>query len=70
MYNALHDWGTAGHPCFESEQLAEMKVECQPHCSSNLNRSPVYCYNAPRAIRWILKQAAHGFRRTTGSLED
>jgi len=70
MYNACHDWGTAGHPCFEGEQLAEMKVECQPHCFSTLNHNLAYCYDASRAIRWVLKQAAHGFQGTTGSFED
>ncbi|MGD0772699.1 MAG: hypothetical protein ABSC05_07745 [Candidatus Solibacter sp.] len=29
-----------------------------------------YCYNASRAIRWVLKQAAHGFQGTTGGFED
>jgi MoaA/NifB/PqqE/SkfB family radical SAM enzyme len=70
MYSASHDWGTAGHPCFEKQQLTCMKVECQPHCFSTLNHNLAYCYNASRAIRWVLKQAAHGFQGTTGSFED
>ena len=70
MYNATPDWGVAGHPRFESEQLASMKVVCQKHCFSTLNHNLSYCYDASRAIRWLLKQAAHGFQGTTGSFED
>jgi MoaA/NifB/PqqE/SkfB family radical SAM enzyme len=70
MYSAKHDWGTAGQPCFDKHQLAEMKQECQPHCFSTLNHNLAYCYNASRAIRWVLKQAAIGFQGTTGSFED
>jgi hypothetical protein len=66
----VHEWGVAGHPCFECQQLASMKVECQKHCFSTLNHNLSYCYNASRAIRWLLKQAANGFRGTTGSFED
>jgi MoaA/NifB/PqqE/SkfB family radical SAM enzyme len=70
MYNASHDWGTAGRPCFEKQQLAAMKTECQPHCFSTLNHNLAYCYNASRAIRWVLKQAVHGFQGTTGSFAE
>jgi len=47
-----------------------MKVECQRHCFSTLNHNLSYCYDASRAIRWVLKQAAHGFQGTTGGFED
>ena len=70
MYSATQDWGTAGQPNFEKKQLADMKVKCQKHCFSTLNHNLAYCYHATRAIRWVLKQAAHGFRGTTGSFED
>jgi MoaA/NifB/PqqE/SkfB family radical SAM enzyme len=70
MYNATENWGMVGHPCFESQQLATMKVECQKHCFSTLNHNLAYCYNASRAIRWVLKQAARGFRGTTGAFQD
>ena len=70
MYSASHDWGTAGRPCFEKQQLEQMKAECQPHCFSTLNHNLAYCYNASRAIRWVLKQATNGFQGTTGSFED
>jgi MoaA/NifB/PqqE/SkfB family radical SAM enzyme len=70
MYNATGDWGVAGQPTFDSRQLACMKMECQKHCFSTLNHNLSYCYNASRAIRWVLKQAANGFRGTTGSFED
>jgi MoaA/NifB/PqqE/SkfB family radical SAM enzyme len=70
MYTANQDWGTAGAPRFEKPQLACMKEECQKRCFSTLNHNLSYCYNASRAIRWVLKQAAHGFQGTTGSFED
>jgi len=54
MYNASHDWGIAGQPCFDRRQLLEMKVKCQPHCFSTLNHNLAYCYSASRAIRWVL----------------
>ena len=70
MYNASHNWGTAGRPCFEKQQLADMKVECQRRCFSTLNHNLAYCYDASRAIRWVMKQAAHGFQGTHGGFED
>jgi len=45
MYSATYDWGVAGAPNFEADQLA-------------------------RAVKWVLKRAAHGFQGTTGSFED
>ena len=70
MYSATEDWGTAGNPRFDACQLAYMKTECQQNCFSTLNHNLAYCYNASRAIRWVLKQALHGFRGTTGSFDD
>lgn len=70
MYNACRDWGTAARPCFEKQQLARVKAECQPHCFSTLNHNLAYCYNASRAIRWVLKQAARGFKGTSGSFDE
>jgi hypothetical protein len=54
---------------FKKQQLAEMKVEHQKRFST-LNHNLAYWYSASRAIRWLLKQAAHGFRGTTGSFEE
>jgi MoaA/NifB/PqqE/SkfB family radical SAM enzyme len=70
MYSAKHDWGRVGHPCFERAQLNKIKRDCQPHCFSTLNHNLAYCYRANRAIKWTLKQAAHGFRGTTGSFDE
>jgi hypothetical protein len=63
MYNASHDCGVAGHPCFGRRQLLGMKVNRQPHCFSTLNHNLAYCYDASRAIRWVLKQAVRGVPR-------
>jgi MoaA/NifB/PqqE/SkfB family radical SAM enzyme len=70
LYSATDNWGVAGDPRFESRQLAYMKGECQRRCFSTLNHNLAYCYNPSRAIRWVLKQAANGFRGTTGGFED
>lgn len=70
MYNATVDWGVAGQPRFDSQRLVCMKAECQRHCFSTLNHNLSYCYDASRAIRWVLKQAANGFRGTTGSFDE
>jgi MoaA/NifB/PqqE/SkfB family radical SAM enzyme len=69
-YSATYDWGTVGKPNFVAAQLYEMKQKCQQHCFSTLNHNLAYCYNVRRVIKWVFKQAANGFRGTTGSFED
>jgi len=69
-YNATCDWGAVGDSRFDSAQLAEMKAECQRNCFSTLNHILGHCYNTGRALRWVLKQAAHGFQGTTGTIEE
>jgi MoaA/NifB/PqqE/SkfB family radical SAM enzyme len=66
LYSATCDWGTVGAPRFEPKQLLEMKKACQPHCFSTLNHTVAYWYDAGRIFRWLTKQAANGFRGTTG----
>jgi MoaA/NifB/PqqE/SkfB family radical SAM enzyme len=70
MYSATYDWGVVGEHKFDNHQLDEMKEGCEPHCFSTLNHNLAYCYKASRAIKWTLKQAARGFRGTTGSFEE
>ena len=70
FYSATEDWGVVGAPRFDVRELNEMKVTCQKHCFSTLNHNLAYCYKASRAIRWVLKQAAHGFQGTHGGFED
>jgi MoaA/NifB/PqqE/SkfB family radical SAM enzyme len=67
LYSATYDWGVAGNPRFDARQLTEMKKGCEPHCFSTLNRNLSYCYDAMRVLKWMLRQAANGFRGTTGS---
>jgi MoaA/NifB/PqqE/SkfB family radical SAM enzyme len=69
MYSAHYDWGTIENQKFESGQLKEMKKSCQPHCFSTLNHILAFCYNDARVLRWLLKQAAHGFQGVTGNME-
>jgi MoaA/NifB/PqqE/SkfB family radical SAM enzyme len=69
MYSATCDWGVAGAPNFEREQLSEMKKACEPRCFSTLNHNLAYCYDAARALRWVLRQAVRGFQGTSGSFE-
>jgi MoaA/NifB/PqqE/SkfB family radical SAM enzyme len=69
MYSATYDWGVVENHKFDKRQLDEMKRECQPHCFSTLNHNLAYCYDAGRAIRWVLKQARRGFQGTSGSFD-
>jgi MoaA/NifB/PqqE/SkfB family radical SAM enzyme len=65
MYSTHHDWGTVENPKFETSQLNEMKKSCQPHCFSTLNHIVGFCYNDARVIKWLWKQAQHGFQGAT-----
>jgi hypothetical protein len=69
MYSATHDWGAVGEPKFDTRQLDDMKKECQMHCFSTLNHIVGYCYNDARVVRWLLKQALHGFQGIHGNME-
>lgn len=69
MYSATYDWGVVGKEGFETGQLQEMKKGCQPHCFSTLNHNLSYCYDATRAIKWMGKQAMHGFQGASGSFD-
>ncbi len=70
FYSATEDWGVVGAPRFDVRDLNEMKVTCQKHCFSTLNHNLAYCYKAGRAIRFVLRQAAHGFQGARGSFDD
>ncbi len=70
LYEATPYWGEVGCPEFDSELLDEVKCECQRHCFSTLNHTLAHCYDAGRIFRWMVKQAANGFRGTTGSFDD
>jgi MoaA/NifB/PqqE/SkfB family radical SAM enzyme len=69
MYSATHDWGVVGTPRFDERQLATMKETCEPNCFSTLNHIVGWCYNDGRVIRWLLKQAKHGFQGVQGNFE-
>ena len=67
MYSATHDWGVVGDHKFDVKQLDEMKLECTKHCLSTCNYILGYCYDTTRVLKWIGKQARHGFKGATGS---
>jgi MoaA/NifB/PqqE/SkfB family radical SAM enzyme len=69
MYNAKYDWGSVGDHHFDVKQLSEMKQGCEPHCFSTLGYNVAYCYDVTRVMKWLAKQAAHGFQGVTGSFE-
>ena len=69
LYSTTYDWGTIEQPKFDRGQLAEMKRSCQPHCFSTLNHIVAFCYDTGRVVRFLLKQAAHGFRGVHGNME-
>jgi MoaA/NifB/PqqE/SkfB family radical SAM enzyme len=68
-YSSNHDWGTIEAPRMDPKQLRAMKHECEPNCFSTLNHILAFCYNDARVLRWLLKQAAHGFQGVTGNME-
>ena len=69
VYNTEYDWGTIEHPKFDPEQLKEMKCRCEGECFSTLNHILAFCYNDGRVIRWLLRQAAHGFQGIRGNMD-
>jgi hypothetical protein len=38
-----------------------------PCCFSALNHYLAHCYDATRVVKWLAKQAAHGFQGASGS---
>ena len=70
MYSANYDWGTIENPKFDVVALKEMKKSCQPHCFSTLNHIVGFCYNDARVIKWLWKQAMHGFQGVTNWSDD
>jgi MoaA/NifB/PqqE/SkfB family radical SAM enzyme len=69
LYSATYDWGTIEAPKFDRRHLQEMKQCCQPHCFSTLNHIVAFCYNSTRVIKFLLRQAAHGFQGINGNME-
>jgi MoaA/NifB/PqqE/SkfB family radical SAM enzyme len=69
MYSANHDWGTIEAPKLEPGQLRGMKADCESNCFSTLNHILAFCYNDARVIRWLLKEALHGFQGVHGNME-
>jgi MoaA/NifB/PqqE/SkfB family radical SAM enzyme len=69
MYSATHDWGVVRSPKFETAQLSDMKATCEPNCFSTLNHIVGWGYNDRRVIRWLLRQARHGFQGIHGNFE-
>jgi len=69
MYNASYDWGTVEKPKFELPQLNEMKKSCELQCFSTLGYNLAYCYSTTRVLKWLWKQAKHGFQGVTGSFD-
>jgi hypothetical protein len=46
-----------------------MKKGCEPNCFSTLGYNVAYCYSMARVVKWLVKQAMHGFQGVTGSFE-
>lgn len=53
----------------QPEELRAMKADCETNCFSTLNHILAFCYNDTRVIRWVLKQAMHGFQGVRGNME-
>src|SRR5512146_750826 len=70
MYSASYDWGVIERHKFDVTQLNDMKKTCQTHCFSTLNHNLAFCYNDARVIKWVGRQALHGFQGVTGSFTE
>lgn len=68
-YSATYDWGTIENPKMDDTQLKVMKQSCESNCFSTLNHILSFCYNDGRVIRWLLRQAVHGFQGIRGNME-
>jgi len=66
-YADVHDWGRIGDPRFDRADLDRRKDTCTAHCLSTCQHTLGYAYNASHALRWLARQARHGFRGVTGS---
>jgi len=69
LYSATQDWGTVGHQKFDVAALDQMKQSCSLTCFSTLNHNLALAYDDARVIRYLLKQARHGFQGVTGSMD-
>jgi MoaA/NifB/PqqE/SkfB family radical SAM enzyme len=69
MYSTNHDWGTIEAPRMHPDQLRTLKYSCESNCFSTLNHMLAFCYNDARVLRWISRQALHGFQGVNGSME-
>jgi MoaA/NifB/PqqE/SkfB family radical SAM enzyme len=69
VYNTVYDWGTIERPRFDPQQLKNLKCQCEHDCFSTLNHILAFCYNDGRVIRWLLRQAAHGFQGIRGNMD-
>jgi MoaA/NifB/PqqE/SkfB family radical SAM enzyme len=69
MYQANHDWGTIEAPRMNPDDLTKMKCECEKNCFSTLNHILAFCYNDARVIRWLFKQALHGFQGVRANMD-
>ena len=57
------------NPKFDVKQLDEMKQECSTHCLSTCNYILAYCYDTKRVLKWAAKQAMHGFKGSTDTIQ-
>jgi hypothetical protein len=46
-----------------------MKKSCELQCFSTLGYNLAYCYSTTRVLKWLWKQAKHGFQGVTGSFD-
>ncbi len=69
MYSATHDWGTIENPKMDVEHLTALKCNCESNCFSTLNHILAFCYNDARVIKWLFRQAAHGFQGVRGNMD-
>ena len=64
--------GRLSNQKFDVQQLDEMKKGFEPQAAAfrRSGYNVAYCYDAARVMKWLFKQAQHGFQGVTGSFEE
>lgn len=55
-----HDWGAIWNPRFDPQELARIKEQCMPKCSSTCFYTMAHYYNPRYVLKWVKKHGMVG----------
>ena len=55
-----HEWGTIWNPKFDPQELARIKEQCMPKCSSTCFYTMAHYYNPWHVLKWLKKHGMVG----------